>query len=266
MYNANRPKLSELPSPARLLSSTLIAAVGAAVVLVAVVLPSEYGIDPSGAGRVLGLAQMGEIKTELAAEAASDRATATAATAVPSAPAPNLSALYQRIDTLELAVRDLTRTLQQSQAAQAVSTAPAAEAASQPESFAAVSVAEEQPVVAAQTAAEEPQRPQPKQDQASFTLSPGQGIEVKLVMKKGAQANFAWSTEGGPVNFDTHGDGEGDLKISYEKGRGVQSDEGTLTAEFDGNHGWFWRNRGKEPVTLRLSTAGYYAAIKGIPN
>ena len=30
MYNANRPKISELPSPARLLRSTLIAAVGAA--------------------------------------------------------------------------------------------------------------------------------------------------------------------------------------------------------------------------------------------
>ena len=266
MYNANRPKLSELPSPARLLRSTLIAAASAAAILVAVVLPSEYGIDPTGAGRVLGLTKMGEIKVGLAEETAADRATATAATAVPSAPAPDLSGLYQRIDTLELAVRDLTHTLQQSQAAQAVTTAPATEAAPQPEASAAVNVAEEQPVVAAQTAAEEPQGPQPKQDQASFTLSPGQGIEVKLVMKKGAQANFAWSTEGGPVNFDTHGDGEGDLKMSYEKGRGVQSDEGTLTAEFDGNHGWFWRNRGQEPVTLTLSTAGYYSAIKGIPN
>lgn len=53
--------------------------------------------------------------------------------------------------------------------------------------------------------------------EANFTLNPGQGIEIKLVMETGAHANFAWASAGGPVNFDTHGDGEGDLKISYEK-------------------------------------------------
>lgn len=297
MYNANRPKASELPAPARLLRSTLIAAVSAAAILVAVVLPSEYGIDPTGVGRVLGLTKMGEIKTELAAEAAADRAATEAAATAPAAaaaPAPDLSGLYQRIDTLELAVRDLTSTLKAAQTSsvkpsteeqidaaaltvaaqtgsssatteQTASTAPATAAEPTTRDAAAVSagVEEAAPATAASTelAAE-----QPKRDQASFTLSPGQGIEVKLAMKKGAQANFIWSTEGGPVNFDTHGDGAGDLKISYEKGRGVQSDKGTITAAFDGNHGWFWRNRGKEPVTLTLSTAGYYSAIKGIPN
>jgi hypothetical protein len=106
----------------------------------------------------------------------------------------------------------------------------------------------------------------PNRHEASFTLKPGQGIEIKLVMKKGAQASFAWASEGGPVNFDTHGDGAGDLRISYKKGRGVQSDAGAITAEFDGNHGWFWRNRNQEPVTLTLRTAGDYSEIKGLPN
>ena len=36
------------------------------------VLPAEYGIDPTGVGRVLGLTQMGEIKEELADEAERD--------------------------------------------------------------------------------------------------------------------------------------------------------------------------------------------------
>ncbi len=289
MYNANRPKLSELPSPAQLLRSTLIAAASAAAILLAVVLPSEYGIDPTGAGHLLGLTKMGEIKTELAAEAAADRTAAEATTSTAAAPAPDLSGLYQRIDAVELAVRDLANTLKADQAASTlVATEDQIDAATQQVATSTTTaqpptagdVPEAEPAAldvttrsasagatsAPTEASAEPVAEQPKRDSATFTLSPGQGIEIKLAMKKGAKANFAWSTVGGPVNFDTHGDGAGDLKISYEKGRGVQADEGTLVAEFDGNHGWFWRNRGKEPVTLTLNTAGFYSAIKGVPN
>jgi hypothetical protein len=276
MYNAKRPTDSELPSPAKLLRSTILAAVSAAAILVAVVLPSEYGIDPTGAGRLLGLTGMGNTKMQLAAEAAADRQAeqSNVAVAAPSpapAPPPDLSGLYQRIETLEGAVRDLTRTLEASRTA---SVTPATEAAAAPPPEHASATIPE-PVTQANAAEEqqqalmaepEPLAAEPNRHEASFTLNPGQGIEIKLVMKKGAQASFAWESEGGPVNFDTHGDGEGDLKISYEKGRGAQSDEGIITAEFDGNHGWFWRNRNQQPVTLTLRTAGDYAEIKGLPN
>lgn len=46
-----------------------------------VVLPAEYGIDPTGVGRALGLTQMGEIKTRLAKEALADAAADAAAAA-----------------------------------------------------------------------------------------------------------------------------------------------------------------------------------------
>ena len=260
MYNAKRPTQSELPSPARLLRSTILAAISAAAILVAVVLPSEYGIDPTGAGRMLGLKDMGETKMQLAAEAEADlasaQANAAAVAAPPASPAPDLSGLYQRIDTLEAAVRDLTRTLEASRAASVTPTAI-------PEPVTETVAVEDQQTLTAEAM---PQAGEPRQDEASFTLSPGQGIEIKLVMKKGAQANYAWVSKGGPVNFDTHGDGAGALKISYEKGRGVESDKGTITAEFDGNHGWFWRNRNQEPVTLTLTTEGDYSDIKGLPN
>ena len=72
MFNAEKPSLDELPSSSQLIRSTLIAAASAVVILVAVVLPAEYGIDPTGAGRVLGLTDMGEIKQELADEAEQD--------------------------------------------------------------------------------------------------------------------------------------------------------------------------------------------------
>jgi hypothetical protein len=72
MFNAEKPSLDELPSSAQLLRSTVIAAASAAAILIAVVLPAEYGIDPTGAGRVLGLTEMGEIKQELADESEQD--------------------------------------------------------------------------------------------------------------------------------------------------------------------------------------------------
>ncbi len=74
MYNTDLPTRAELPSTGKLLRSTAIAALIAAVLLVTTVLPSEYGIDPSGIGRALGLTQMGEIKAALAAEANAEKA------------------------------------------------------------------------------------------------------------------------------------------------------------------------------------------------
>ncbi|MBX2838759.1 MAG: transmembrane anchor protein [Gammaproteobacteria bacterium] len=72
MFNIDNPKLEELPTLARLKRSTIVAVIGAALILIAVVLPAEYGIDPTGAGQVLGLTKMGEIKLELRQEAEED--------------------------------------------------------------------------------------------------------------------------------------------------------------------------------------------------
>lgn len=69
------PKADDLPSSRQLVRATAIAAAVAGVILVTAVLPAEYGLDPTGAGRAFGLAAMGEIKQ---AEAA---ATETAAAA-----------------------------------------------------------------------------------------------------------------------------------------------------------------------------------------
>lgn len=74
MSNVNSPADAQLPTSRQLLRSTLIALAAAAVLLVTVVLPAEYGLDPTGAGRLIGLKEMGEIKTQLATEAEEDRA------------------------------------------------------------------------------------------------------------------------------------------------------------------------------------------------
>jgi hypothetical protein len=72
--NAEKPDPAILPTPRQLRRSTIAAVIGAAVIGVGVYLPAEYGIDPTGMGNVLGLTEMGEIKQQLAREAAEDEA------------------------------------------------------------------------------------------------------------------------------------------------------------------------------------------------
>ena len=55
MFNAEKPSLDELPSSKQLIRSTVIAGASAVAILVTVVLPAEYGIDPTGLGRAIGL-------------------------------------------------------------------------------------------------------------------------------------------------------------------------------------------------------------------
>jgi hypothetical protein len=87
----NTPPLNqnELPSSQQLLRSTLIALVVAVVLLVTTVLPAEYGIDPTGIGGVLGLKEMGTIKTQLAKESAKHDAAPEPPASGPAAVAPN---------------------------------------------------------------------------------------------------------------------------------------------------------------------------------
>ena len=103
-----------LPSSGALARSTAIAAAVAAVLLVTVVMPAEYGIDPTGIGRVLGLTEMGEIKQSLAAEAAAADAAedaadsalaATGGSATPAAPATPLIGSSTARDTTPAAAR-----------------------------------------------------------------------------------------------------------------------------------------------------------------
>jgi len=214
MYNTDLPTRAELPSTTRLLRSTVIALIVAAALLVTTVLPAEYGIDPTGIGRVLGLTQMGEIKKSLAAEASAESSAPPAASVQAAA-------------------------------------APAAPA--------------EKP---APTPAPAPKEAAPAaQHTMTVKLKPGQGAEIKVTMRKDATLRYEWSTEGGPVNYDTHGDPVNAPKNFYHgygKGRNTASDSGTLQAAFDGTHGWFWRNRTNSEVTVTLKTSGDYQQIKRV--
>ena len=209
MYNANKPTDADLPSTRQLLKSTGIAVAVAAGLLVTVVLPAEYGVDPTRVGSLFGLTEMGRIKVSLAAEAqAEDVAEATAAPTGGSLPVATAAAPTT-------AGADLA--------------APAAL----------------------------------RSDRTVLTLAPDQGAEIKLVMQAGATARFTWTSSGGRINYDTHADRPGTDYHGYNKGS-AERVEDELTAAFTGSHGWFWRNRTGQPVTITLVTEGAYSEIKRV--
>ena len=87
MFNSQRPSADDLPTTNQLLRASAFAFVSAGVILVTIVLPAEYAIDPTGVGKALGFSQMGQIKEQLAQEAAAD-ALLTEATVSPAISAP----------------------------------------------------------------------------------------------------------------------------------------------------------------------------------
>ena len=203
MYNSDIPKRADLPSSKQLLISTFIAIIVASVLLVTVVLPAEYGIDPTRVGRILGLTEMGEIKMNLATEA-------------------------KKAEAAEAAQLN-SQTKEEAEPKEKV---------------------------------ENSEEKSAKTEEMTVTLKPGEGVEIKMDMLKGAKVKYEWTTNGGAVNHDTHGDGSDKAFISYKKGRNVKGDTGEITADFDGSHGWFWRNRSGVDVEIKLRAEGDYKNIK----
>lgn len=243
MFNAEIPSRAELPSTAKLVKSTAIAAAAAAVILVTVVLPAEYGIDPTGIGRALQLTQMGEIKKQLAIEAEQDRVRDKQQAPVPATPEQK-SALLTLIAGL---VVSPAHAHPGGHDDEGTNEAPATPPLPPPHQAG--------PLIA-QTAPAST-----KTDDVVFTLKPGEGIEYKMTMKKDTLVQFSWRANG-EVNYDMHGTQQGGKESSYKKGRAVSFDEGTLTAAYDGGHGWFWRNRTSKDVTVTLKVNGAYTEIK----
>ncbi|RSZ60913.1 hypothetical protein HF313_17515 [Massilia atriviolacea] len=187
-----------------LLRGTLLAAAVAAVLLTVAILPAEYGIDPTGAGKALGLSRL---HSPAAPHAVPLKA---AAPAVP----------------------------------------PGGSTVSAPGEVRAVTIASKQ------TAAY-------RTDTREITLAPGKGVELKTHLAKGAALMFSWKTTRGEVlDHDFHGEpvnAKNDEFESFILEDEVSQSRGVLIAPFTGVHGWYWKNRTDEPVTVVLQASGFYS-------
>jgi len=158
-------------SARRLAATTLVAFAIAAAIVVAFVLPAEYGRDPLGTGRALGL------------------------TRIASPPPP---------------------------------------------------------------ASPEPPATEYRVDATQFVLGPYEFVEYKYRLDAGAVMLYTWSATA-TVIHEFHGDPDTnpDAPVSFEKKDRRQA-SAAFTAPFAGIHGWYWENPGAEPVTITLTSAGFY--------
>jgi hypothetical protein len=106
-----------------------------------------------------------------------------------------------------------------------------------------------------------------KTDSEDLSLMPGEGVEIKYHMQKGAGMVYSWKATA-PVAFEFHGEPDNkpnkDYFESYELNNQAGSDhsDGSFTAPSTGIHGWFWENKGKKEVQIHLVTAGFYDNAK----
>lgn len=177
---------SDSPSTMAIVRATIAACMIALALLVGVIFPAEYGVDPTGIGDLLGLTSLGQAK-------------ASGATA-----------------------SGFQRTM------------------SEPQKY--------------------------REDTVALTLEPGQGLEYKFRLASGEVLLYSWTATKNLV-YDFHGEpqrAKGGYFESYETGDDSHA-HGSLVASFEGTHGWYVKNHDVEPVTLTLTTAGYYDVV-GIPH
>jgi hypothetical protein len=180
--------------PVTIVRERIAVAAGAAIlaaglILVTIVLPAEYGVDPLGTGARLGLLDLGIVG--------------------------------QQVEALNAAA-------EKGGAAQG-----------------AILAVQEKPF---------------NQETVNFVLAPREGMEYKYRLEKGEALLYSWASTA-PVNYELHAEPDGAPRgyaQSYEKVDARTGASGTLTAPFAGIHGWFWENTTDQPVTVTLSSAGFY--------
>ncbi|PPD29609.1 MAG: hypothetical protein CTY19_17150 [Methylomonas sp.] len=189
--NDTNPPVQSLKS---LTIASVLAALLAGLILITAILPAEYGIDPTGFGRMTGLTAL---------------STPIKSTAQP----------------LTIAC---------------------------PEQNTTDNLAQNSPPPATQW-----------QDTVKIVVPAGEGLEYKFHLAKGAELEYSWSTDGARLYFDFHGEPQGD-KTGYFKSYKESTDNqasGSLSAPFEGSHGWFWENKSSSPVTVVLKTKGSYRIL-----
>jgi len=180
---------SELSSAKRLTQATIAAAVLAVAILLAIVLPVEYGIDPLRTGWALGLVRPADALDEPPAGANGGELM----TPVETGPVARYGAPY-------------------------------------------------------------------RVDRTTFELGPYEYLEYKYHLAQGASLLYSWEASALLIH-DLHGapdsGGGRGTEVSHDKQNRTRA-SGSLVAPFAGMHGWYWENPSGTPVTVRLTSAGFY--------
>jgi hypothetical protein len=193
------------PSSRQLLVATGAAAAAAVLLLIVAVLPAEYGIDPTGIGKRLGLKALARPAEPLSG--------------------PTASVEVAGLDALKAQAVSVfgVQTGQSFDASAAIRSATA-----------------------------------PKTESMTVMVPPGFGVEVKALMAAGESMVYHWSATG-DLSVDMHGQRVGATEefTSYLIDAAKREDAGRFTAPFAGEHGWYWLNKGQQPINVTISVTGF---------
>lgn len=200
MTTNNQPNLTK----GQLLKSLFIALLIGGVVLVAAVLPAEYGLDPLGTGKLFGFSKLYQENNDT-----------------------NVRLNFKKITMDKLGS----------------------------------SVSVPRPIEA-DNPAPEVQSPE-RIDTITVAIPAKKGIEYKFKSLKYGRTKYEWSTDTGIVYIDFHGEVKQEnppKNVFYESYTLAYSNNmaGTLTAPFEGKHGWYFRNETNEDILVTIKLNGQY--------
>lgn len=197
----------------KIIKALIIALVIAVVLLVTAVLPAEYGIDPTGTGKLLGFSRLHISKDSVTATTDAD------------------TTAHKKFPLIKME-----------------------KAGSDPDV--------PRPAEADNPAPEK--QFEQREDSIQVIVPAGKGIEYKTYMLKYGKMKYEWTTDKGTVYFDFHGEVKQatEVKDVYFESYTIAYSHnmvGTFLAPFEGKHGWFFRNKGTEDITITLRLKGQYS-------
>lgn len=96
-------------------------------------------------------------------------------------------------------------------------------------------------------------------DEVNVLVPAGKGLEYKIDMLKYGRMKYEWITDKGELYFDFHGEVKGthDYFESYTLAY-ASNMAGSMTAPFEGPHGWYFKNNSNEDITVKIKIKGQY--------
>jgi hypothetical protein len=98
-------------------------------------------------------------------------------------------------------------------------------------------------------------------DTVTITIPAEGETEIKTVLRAGKVITYSWQVDQGSVYSDFHGHDPAlgnDFWVRYREHQEGSGHNGSLTAPFDGEHGWYWVNLTEFPLTVTLTVSGFY--------
>jgi hypothetical protein len=91
---------------------------------------------------------------------------------------------------------------------------------------------------------------------------PGKGHEIEYMVRMKAGDVLVYSLEAPTdANLWHEFHGHTPQSVTFYKKAAGPTHHGSLTAPFDGIHGWYYENRTKAPVTVRMKLSGFYELV-----